>query len=343
MAAQRQLWDEVERLIEQAPRLTDLVRHKLGPLAARSLRARSVAVPRELEFEERRAWLTATAAPLVLEQVRRAYGGRLLVIKGPELASHYPAPDARGFSDLDLLADDAEAAHAALQRAGFRPIGDPELYLDIHHLRPLVWQELPLPVEIHSRPKWIERVSAPSFAALAGRSVSGVGEPFGIGSVDPGAHALLAAAHSWAHEPLRCLRDLVDVAVLAAASDRDGVEALARAWGVARLWSTTSRMVEAVFFGAAPPLAGRLWAQNVLRGRERTVIESHVERWLSSFSALPRATALRTLPHTFAAEFGPDRGEPWSSKQRRAVRALRNASRRRSEHDEELDAVGLRR
>jgi hypothetical protein len=339
----RPLWEEVGRLIECAPRVTDVVRHKLAPFAAERLSARGEPVPLEFESQAQSAWLSSAAAPVVLEQARRAYGGRLLLIKGPEIAALYPSPEARGFSDLDLLADDAGVAHAALVRAGFEPVGDPELYLDIHHLRPLVWGELPLPVEIHSRPKWLARLPSPSASELTARSVPSALGVDGVETVDPAAHALLVAAHSWSHEPLRCLRDLVDVAALAGMADEDELQVLARSWRVERLWMTTSRMLDAVFHGADPPLAGRIWAQNVLRVRERTVIESHLERWLSSFFALQFPDALRTLPQTFVAEFGPDRGEPWRAKQRRTVRALRNAARRRSEHDEELDAVGPRR
>ena len=60
-------------------------------------------------------------------------------------------PGLRSFGDLDLLTDDAEAAQAALLAAGFQEVFEPEIYEDIHHLRPLWWPGLPLVVELHTR------------------------------------------------------------------------------------------------------------------------------------------------------------------------------------------------
>ena len=41
------------------------------------------------------------------------------------------------------------------------------------------------------------------------------GGPAGILVLPPEHHLLLLAAHSWAHEPLRRLRDIVDMALVA--------------------------------------------------------------------------------------------------------------------------------
>ncbi len=52
-------------------------------------------------------------------------------------------------------------------------INDPENYRDIHHLRPLWWPGLPLVVELHSRPKWIDGVAGPPVAELLEASAPG--------------------------------------------------------------------------------------------------------------------------------------------------------------------------
>ena len=96
-------------------------------------------------------------------------------MKGPEVALRYPGPALRGFRDLDLLVPDAPAVQRELLAAGFEPVGLPEKYAAIHHLRPLAYPGLPLLVEVHDRPKWPEHLRTPAKdgAARGGRSVLG--------------------------------------------------------------------------------------------------------------------------------------------------------------------------
>ena len=70
--------------------------------------------------------------------------------------------------------------------------------------------------------------------------------------------------------------------------------------------------------------------------RERTVLESHLERWLSNFAVLPPGRAALELVSVLGQEVKPEAGETWGRKLARTRTALRNASVRRSEHDEEL-------
>ena len=98
--------------------------------------------------------MQALAVPPLLERVRAACDGPLVVMKGPEVAARYAEPSTRPFRDLDLLACDAAAVQRSLLDAGFQVAGEPELYVDIHHLRPLYWPGLPLVIEVHQRPKW---------------------------------------------------------------------------------------------------------------------------------------------------------------------------------------------
>jgi hypothetical protein len=153
----------------------------------------------------------------------------------------------------------------------------------------------------------------------------------------PAAHTLLLAVHAWAHEPLRRLRDMIDIAVVAAAADPPEIEALAREWGVEPIWRTTSRAIDALVGNGRAPWALRLWAQNLGRVRERTVLENHLQRWLSDFWAFPPLTAARRVPKTFLDELGPGGDEGWGDKLSRTALALRHASRRRSQHERDLD------
>jgi putative nucleotidyltransferase-like protein len=327
------LWDAVDRLIDLAPQLSDIQSHRIGLLAARRWRATKREVPPQLLEDERRAQLAALMAPLVLERVRAAYDGPILLVKGPAIAARYPDPSLRWFKDLDLIVEDAEDVQKALANSGAEEVGDPEIFVDIHHLRPLRWPDLPLPVEIHSRPKWVEPLIAPSVPDLLSHARPGAA---GILVPSPGAHAILLAAHSWAHEPLRRLGDVIDIAALIEGADRNELAELARSWKIERVWSTTLAALDAVLYRGPTPLTLQIWARNLSTVRERTVLEDHLRRWLSDFSALPRRTAVRRLSSTLANELGRDPGETWRSKLLRSMHALRNAKSRKSEHDTEL-------
>ena len=329
------LWAAVEALVARAPSLADLYSHRLELFAARQLRASGQDVPEDLLARERRAAISALTAPLLLARVRAAFDGPLVLIKGPEVAARYPDPTLRSFGDVDLLTPDAHAAQAALLAAGFVEVGDPELYVDIHHLRPLALPELPLVVEIHSRPKWVAGLRAPTVEDLLVDAVPSLGGPEGILAPAPAKHALLLAAHSWAHEPLRLLRDIVDFAAVSREADGDELRAVAATWGVARLLRSTDEAAHAVLRSGAQPRSLRLWAQNLGLARERTVLENHLQRWLSDFWVLSAPAALKRWPAILKNEVLPDRGEPWRRKLARTALAIRNARRRRSEHDDE--------
>lgn len=327
------MWKGVDRLLDRAPNLADLRSHRLELLAARRWRALGLPVPGELVEQERLAAVVALTAPILLERARAACDGAMILMKGPEVAARYPDPALRPFRDVDLLVEDAEATQRAFLAAGFQAVGDPALYEDIHHLRPLAFPGLPLLVELHSRPKWIEGLEPPASAELFALATEGEAGVDGVYALPPGHHALVLAAHSWGHEPLRRLRDLVDVAAVAQGLDRGDLRELAAAWHMERAWTTTIRAADALFLGGSPPWAVRVWARNLEKVRERTVLENHLERWLSDFWALPAPDAMSALGSTLAREIRPAPGESWGAKLSRSARAVRNALVRRSEHD----------
>jgi len=334
------IWAGVDQLIDRSPRLSDLELHGLDLLAARSWRIRGLPVPAHLVEEERRAAALSLAVPTVLERARAAYDGEMMLLKGPEVAACYPDSALRKFRDLDVLVADAAQAQAAFQATGFEPVGDPNLFVDIHHLRPLWLPGLPLLVELHSQPKWLNRIPPPPIAELFSTATPSSTGVDGVVSPSREHHAVVLAVHSWAHEPLRRLRDIVDVAAVTEGADRERANSIADSWGITRLWRTTIDVTDALLLGQRTPWALRLWARNLPLVRERTVLESHLERWLSDFWAVPTATAIRRLPSVVADEFRPRPGETWRSKAARGGRALRHARRTRSEHDKSLGGRG---
>jgi Uncharacterised nucleotidyltransferase len=331
------LWEAVDRLIDRAPTEEDVRAHRLEVLAGRRYRMVGRPVPPDFVAQERLAGLVALATPLVLERVRAAYEGPAIVLKGPQVAARYPDPALRVYGDIDLLVPDARAVQHALLANGFHLVGDPKIYVDIHHLRPLAVNGLPTHVEIHSSPKWVDGLVPPATEILfetARRGSTGVP---GVLALPPAYEAVLLAAHSWAHEPLRRLRDLIDVAVVAREADDAEMAALARTWGIKKIWATTVAVIDSLFADERNPWALRLWARNLPRARERTVLENHLQRWLSAFWAMSPPAAARGLPRTFLDEIRRGPGEGWPDKFRRTWLAFGNATRRRSFHDRALD------
>jgi hypothetical protein len=326
------IWAGVDRLVDHASDEGALILHRLEPFAARRLRALGREVPEGLAESERLGAAFALAASVHLERARAAVDGPLLVMKGPELAVRYPDPALRIYRDLDLLAPDPHTAQNALVAAGFVEVGDSDFYEGAPHLLPLAWPGLPMEVEIHDRPNWPRWLEAPTADELfvgARPSACGVG---GVLAPAPERHALVLAAHAWTHGPLERARDLVDVALMTAESDRDEIDRVAAAWGMAKLWRTTIGIAEALLLdGTSLPL--RVWGRNLSAVRDRTVLGRHLAGWTAWYAALPLRLAVRASVAELRADLSPARDEGWPRKIRRSGRAVRNAFVRKSEHD----------
>lgn len=325
------LWGAVERLLDTIT--VESVRiHGLGPLAARRWRESGRDIPGDLIHEERATRAATMILPALLTRARNAYDGRLMAFKGPEVAAAYPG-GARSFSDLDLLVDDAPRAQAALIGAGFVEVPDPtDHFHGIHHLAPLVWPELPLKIEIHETPKWPRGTAPPPSSELFDAAVPASIGVEGIEAPAPHHHALLVAAHGWGHTPLRSVRDLLDVAAMAARADSVDIAASAKAWQLERMWATTHGAFRWLFYDEERPVAVSLWARHLIRLREPTVLEGHVERWLSPFWLLAPARALPLTASRFLADLRPAPGTTWRAKGDRMARAIRHAFATKSEH-----------
>ena len=328
-----EIWESVDRLIGAASNERALTVHRLEPLAARRLRSRGDAVPEAAAESERLGAAFSLAAEAHLARARAAVEGPLLVVKGPEVAALYPDPATRVSRDVDLVAPEPEDVQRRLLAAGFAEAGSADYYADAPHLLPLAWPGLPVEVEVHGRPNWPPWLSAPTVEALLVDAVPSATGVEGLLAPSPERHALVLAAHAWTHGPLTRLRDLLDVALMTARADRDELERLAEAWGMARLWRTTDAIAAALFLGGPRPRPLRTWGRNLAAVRERTVAEQHVARWVGWHAALPRRLAVRATIDELRDDLTPERGETWGRKLRRSVRAVRNAFMRRSEHE----------
>jgi hypothetical protein len=341
------IWERAADLAEAAPTWSDLRWHRLELVAARRWRLRGRPLPPEIARAEQIAAMGALTAEVLLQRVRDACEGVVIVLKGPEVAALYPDPLLRGYIDVDLLVADPEREQARLLAAGFVESADPpwafrrtrerdELFVGKHHAHPLLWPGLPMRVELHRRPSWPRWLKPPPvedlFAALV-PSATGID---GVSTLPRLEHALVLAAHMWSHDPLGRLRDLFELVAMAEGTPKADLARVAEKWGIGRLWQSTISTADAVTAGARPTLAQRLWARNLIGVRERTVFESHLEGWISCFWTLRPSEALPLALGNIIWDLRPAAEEPWRAKLRRTRRALSHAAARKSEHDEQL-------
>jgi hypothetical protein len=328
------LWAAVDELVAQAPGIGALRHHRLDLLAARQRRARGLEVDPRLRDAERMAAARAMTVRPLLSLLRSAVDVPLILMKGPEVAAAYPSAECRGFADLDILTPDADAAFGALRRAGFMETGICDAG---HHAPPLVWPGMPLKIELHSTLKYVDRLSAPAtdeLLELTRPSRTGVE---GMEGFVPAAHAVLLAAHAWAHGPLQCLGQLIDVAAVLTEADRESAEELAQRWGCQRLWHTTSFAIDALLGRRALPLPMRTWARHLLSSREPRVVERSLARIAGPAWALPR----HRVPAGVGAEvmqlLRPYRWETRGDQLARSSQALRHPLKLVSELREHED------
>jgi hypothetical protein len=342
------VWRRVDELIDRAPGLGALRAHRIQLLAGRRWRELGREIPDDLRAEERLAALRDAIAPDLLARVRAATEQPVVLLKGPEVARRYPSPALRQFIDLDLLVPDADGLQRELLAAGFEQTEDPvwafrrpadaDLFADKHHLHPLRWEGWPMRLEIHRRPSWPAWLpEAPVTELLDAAEPT---ENDGILTLPAGPHVLVLAAHLWVSNPFARLRDVLDISLFLPEVNEAEVDALARAWGMSRLWETTQAVVRSALLGGPRPTAERLWARHLAEAREQTVLEVHATSWASPFWALPFRRALRVATANAAQDLTPAADEPWGAKARRSLRALRNLRASKSRHEAELGPEG---
>ncbi len=313
------LWRAVDRLLAGAS-TAGILAHKLGPLAANRLRRLGEPVPPSLVLEERAASIAMLLAVPLLERVRATYDGNLVLIKGPEIARLYPGR-ARLFSDLDILANEAADVQATLVNQGFVEYHDPLLTARWHHLTTL-GSDAGLKVEMHKSPRWPGRLRPPTQEIFEASVPSALGVA-GISTPTPLHHALIIAVHAWHHEPLWTLRDLIDIAAISALVDEQDLDRTAAAWEIGRLWRTTQRAIDALFYGGRDTFPLGTWARHLRSVRDRTGIEKHVAQLSDGFWGMPLHLApVRTLG-VLRYMIRPASGESWRDRVTRIPRDFR--------------------
>jgi hypothetical protein len=337
------IWARVDEIVDASSDVENLRSHGLHLLAARRWRDQGRSLPPELREAEGLATVVALAVPILLQRAMAAYDGPMMVLKGPEVAALYPDPALRPFGDIDLLVEDREKARQAFIGAGFEEAGDATVFGErYHHSRPLFSPGLPVPIELHSRPNWPLYSRPPSACELFARAQPAACMP-GLLAPERAQHALVLAAHAWAHAPLSSVGNLVDVAAVSDQLDPRELDALARSWGILRLWRTTRRAMDAVLGSGGSGWAHHLWARNLLSARERTVLEAHVENVVSPLWAAPPGRAMLAAAAAALDELRPAAGEPWRAKLGRSRSAVASALVRKSAHDSKLGAEESRR
>jgi hypothetical protein len=328
------LWRAVDELLDRAS-VEGLHHHGLSPLQGIRLRRLGRELPEPVAREARTATMFGKLAPSLLERVRQSCDEPLLVLKGPEVAGRYP-PGGRGFGDIDLLTPDAETARRALIANGF--VVEEDGVEVPHHLKPLTWPALPLKLELHHEVNWLQELRPPETAEIFEASIPSVLGVEGLRAPGAAHHALILAAHSWKHRPLRMIRDLLDIALLSAESDAHELAETANRWELERLWRTTHTAAVSLFYGGRVSTPLLTWARRLRHVRETTVFEQHLERVMSPFWALPIGSALPIAGAALRNEFRPSHGETWRAKVTRATTAVTHPTMSVGLHDAMIDA-----
>jgi hypothetical protein len=328
------VWERIGALADRAPTPADLMHHRLQLVAGARTRARGEEPPERVYRDERRFAAAYVSAPMLLARIRSIVDGRLVLIKGPEAAARWPDPRLRPLQDLDLLADDAPAAHAALMAAGFVALADPASYADYHHLVPLALPGMPLTLDIHERLHWPTE-APPSFEEIFEAAVTAAPSIGGLLAPSSAHHAVILAGHAWAHEPLGRIGSLADIAAVAEEAEPGAAAAVARAWGVSHIWTTSARAVDELLYERPSSVHRPVWTRHLRSARERTVFESHVARFSGSMAAVPRRKTPLALLRVLRGTLRRNDDEGWRGKLRRTLRAARNASAPKSWHEAE--------
>lgn len=275
------LWTSLDRVIAASPDAAALRVHGLGPIAAWRMRLRSEEVPSEIErLAYGAAYAAVTAVPL-LEKVIGILQEPVLVLKGPEVAALYPERTLRTYGDLDLLVEDLPSAERRLRDAGFSELMPDRKIEGHHHDSPLGMGNLALTVELHRDPGWLSWLTPPSNRELMASAVPSATGVEGALALPVDQQALHLASHAWRHGPFNTLIHLVDIELIRQQSDPGRLDALARRWGLERVWRAECAMIDWYIYGMAetPGALQRFWARHLVRPRERSLMEYYAAFW----------------------------------------------------------------
>jgi len=318
------LWPRVDCLIDACLTPTDeytLIAQGVGLLAAQRLHDTGRSLPPALERERALATFLHLAGMSLLRRIRDLLDGPMVLIKGPEVAAHYPHPVLRAYGDIDILVPNATTAQARLLAAGFTEI---DAYEVPHTERPLGWPAFPLTIELHRTLPWLPAMCQPPLADAFDRAIPSRTGITGVQTLPELDHALLVASHAWRHVPLNRLGDLIDVMAMADGLDPHCLAARAAELRFGPIWATTIATADTLLDA---PASGSThlpwWARHLYPPRDRTVLELHTARWAGALRSPTLAGKLRSAASILHEDILPRRGEPWADKIDRISDAVR--------------------
>lgn len=318
------IWPRVDELVDRAATVADLHRHRLHLYAAWRWRSLGRPIPGELARLERTAAAGRMAREVVASRLRAAYDGPMVLLKGADVAAHYPRPDLRPSQDLDILVREPEHVRDRLLEHGFEEFEEWSSPAEHHHLPPLAWPGVPTAVEIHNVPNWPLWLKPPHAEELIEASTSESALGHGIRALPSAHHALVLVAHLWRDDPVGRLGPLLDAHLMASDVASDVVDDLARRWGLDGLWRTTRKAIAHVLLEAnASPLGVRALTSSVESMRERKVLESRLLEAVSPFYAHSARHAVPATARNVMARLRLASDQTWQAKLRRIARELR--------------------
>jgi hypothetical protein len=103
-------------------------------------------------------------------------------------------------------------------------------------------------------------------------------------------------------------------------------------WAIERGWSSTVAIGDWLLREHPEPRLVGVWARYLRELREPTVLEMHVQEWLSPFWLTTSRPAARRAFHAVLRDLQPKPNQTWRAKGRQTVRALAHPRRTRTEH-----------
>lgn len=272
-------------------------------------------------------------AQVALKQIREAFDGRLVLYKGLELASRYDDPSERHSGDVDVITDDPDGLFETLLLLGYRHVtlpymqqetaesAGPSAYSTYHHLWPLERPGWPVVIEVHRSPGWLPGMTPPTTAALLESAVPTRLGLDGVEALEPAAHGVCVAVHSWRDRPFARRRDLTDIDLLLdTAETASRADHLAADWGIARIWAWYRNAIAAAQGAQRAVPAVRLLGGNRFETRSSSKLTDYLVRYagriLIDHPVQHRAELLRKM----RADIRPLRGETYRRKVRRVLR-----------------------
>jgi hypothetical protein len=328
------LWTALDRIIAAAPDAAALRTHGLGPIAAWRMRERGESVPPEIErLALGAAYASVTAAPL-LQKVVDILQEPVLVLKGPEVARHYPERTLRTYGDLDILVADLPSAERRLIDAGFTELMPGKKVEGHHHDSPLGFGVMALMVELHRDPGWLRWLTPPSDSELFFSALPSSTGVAGAYTLPPEQLALFLASHAWRHGPYTSLIHLIDIELLRQQTDPLEMTALARLWGIEKVWFSLCAMIDWYLYqeGAPPNSVHRWWARHLADTRERTLLEFYLANWGKGLAAPTLTEQVDTIAHDVRFSFTAHSWQNRRQKLRRIALGARRLASPASRH-----------